>query len=337
MHDPNNWLAWYDANNPYNPPPWYPGWPGPDGWYTVPSYESNLQHYQAYVIDPLYISRFLNENPTAPPAQIALNTARFPYGTTAPLYMARCSWVTDAVTRQWLQNDPNPPIRMNQYVRWLPSFDRIFAWPDDQLFDLPADLDQRPTGVFDTAGIGQFEGNYSWLATVCPVPIEAGQTVADKTHYEVSVVVFYQRDFTPPSTPADPDKPGERWLTVLFTGAGLGGGDVTLQKRPGDPQAWLEVREGDWIMLGGQQSVPGYPPSLRNIFKWYRVIAAEPQDPNNQYSNDRRATLTGLDWSPNWTSGDNDGNGVRNALDGSLGVVCSGVAGVYTQVMELDQ
>lgn len=312
MHDPNNWLALYDANNPY---PGWAGTPPPPNWYAVPTYESNLEHYQVYAIDPLYIARFSSENPGATPAQIAFNTARFPYGAGAPLWMGRCSLSGVSVGQSF------------------PGFDRLFTWPDDQVFDLPKDPQQRPTRQLDALGVGQFEGNYSWLATICPAPTEAGLVTANKTHFEVSVVVFYQRDFTPPMAAADPNKPGERWLTVFFAGAGVDGGDVVLQKGPADPPDWLDVRENDWIFLGGWQTATDFTPSMRKIFKWYRVIAVESQNPNTP--NVRRATLTGQDWSPNWRA-DTNADGSISALDGSMGVVCSGVVDVYTQLMELD-
>jgi hypothetical protein len=173
--------------------------------------------------------------------------------------------------------------------------------------------------------MGQFEGNYSWLLTVCPVATEASQLVGNRSLYEVSVVVFYQRDFTSPLSPADPDKPGERVATVVFSGGGFGGGDVTLQKAAADPAGTLDVRENDWILVGGRSGT-------QNTFKWYRIIAAESAD--TAVANTRRVTLAGPDWPP--TLGiDTDGNGVANRFP--QGVLFTGVTGVYTQVVSINQ
>ncbi len=299
MDDPNQWQAWYDANNPY--PGWTSSSPTP-GRYTVPTYEPQLQYYQAYAIDPLYIARFLNENPGATPTEIAFNTARFPYGTTAALYMARCSFGTGGAGN-------------------LALFDRMFIWPDDQVFNIPKALDQRPTRQFDSSGIPQSEGNYSWLMTVCPPGTEAGQNVVDRSVYEVSVVVFYQRDFSPPMSPTDPDKPGERVVTVSFTG----GGDVTLGKAATDPVNTLDVRENDWILIGGRAGT-------RNVFKWYRVITAESAE--TAATNTRRATLAGPDW-PSALGIDTNGDGIADLPP--QGILFTGVAGVYTSVVSVNQ
>jgi len=300
MADPNRWVARYDTNTPYTN--WSGGSVTPQ-WAAVSAMENSLQHYQAYVIDPLYITQFLTDNPGANDQQITDNTARFPYTSGAPLFMGRCS--LDAVPTAAL----------------FPYFDRMFVWPDDQVFNIPRDPAERPTRQVDAAGIGQFEGNYSWMVTVCPVPTEVGQTVADRSLYEVSAVVFHQRDFSSPLAAYDPDRPGERVVTVEVTGGGYGGGDVRLSVDSSGANArtatYLDVRENEWILLCGT-SAP------QNIFKWYRVVSAgevfnDTTVNPNQWR--RLVTLAGPDWGY--------GNG--------YGVLCTGVAGVYTEVMAVNR
>jgi hypothetical protein len=327
MHAPGNWYAWYDASNPY--PGWVaaetalrpPGWTPTLGWAQAPVNEIQLSHYQNYVIDPLYIGHYLAEIP--PGDQTPTDIARFPYTAGAPLYMGRCAY---AIT----------PTAMS-----LPFFDRIFTWADDILFDLPKDPQQRPTRLVDATGIGQPEGYYSWLATVCPAVTEAGTPVADRSLYEVSVVVFYQRDFTPPSVAAATGvlKPGERLVGVTLLGGGWGGGDVRLSADSVGSAArqpeYLDVRENDWILLAGNAAA-------RRMFRWYRVTAVtgdvallDPsQSPSSSNPWTRLVTLSGPDW-PAGLGIDTDGDGVANLPP--QGVLLTGVVGVTSRVMQLDQ
>jgi len=157
--------------------------------------------------------------------------------------------------------------------------------------------------------------------TVCPVPTEAGQTVANRSYYEVSAVVFYQRDFSSPLGVYDPNKPGERVVTVEVTGGGYGGGDARLSVASSGANAraatYLDVRENEWILLCVTSGT-------QNIFRWYRVVSAgevfnDTTVNPNQWR--RLVTLAGPDWGY--------GNG--------YGVLCTGVAGVYTEVVPVNR
>jgi len=334
--DPRRWVGWYDQAPatgsgwwaPVTPP--YPPWVYPlapnqtAAWRRVGDVEGQL--FGACVIDPLYILRTITTSST--PLEIANQVARFPYAPGVP-----------AMRRVFvdLSTPGGSPLTVD--VAALASLaDRQFTWPDDAVFDLPADAQQRPSRLFDAAGVGLFEGNYSWMATAA---------ARDDGHAEVSVVVFYQRDFTPPSAPADPEKPGERVIAwtdssnvvqpgVVFVGAGWGGGDVRLQVDsvdsavlgPARRPAYLDVRENDWMLIYG---VSGG----QSVLRWYRVIAvageatllnpAQPPSPTNPWT--RLVTLAGPDWRI-----DNNHDGV---VDNAWGVLCTGVAGVSTQVMRL--
>lgn len=322
MANPARWFCWYDANNPY------PGWKTPfnGGWTSpwstpLPVNEAALEHYQSYVIDPLYITAYLRDNPSATPAQIVADTARFPYSAAAAvfpsLHLARASLDLAPTGAQWSY------------------FDRLFNWPDDQIFEIPADKQARATRLVDSAGVGQFEGNYSWMTTV--LPGVGGGGVLDGT-YEVSVAVFYQRDFSPPSNPLDPAKPGERSVTVHFDrpgcGGGYGGGDVLLEKLPGDPAGTLDLRENEWMLVMAWRNLGG---TWRKAFKWYRVAWIEEQNPATP--NQRFATLVGDDWPLAWRVDANEDGTLNWPSDSAdtvlqgVGVICTGVIGVYTQTM----
>lgn len=336
MLNPNRWVGWYDqapatglgwwAPVPAPNPPWVYQLPSNQtaAWRRVGDVEGKL--FGPCVIDPLYILRTIT--PASTPTEIANQVARFPYVPGVP-----------AMRRLFVDvsKPGGSPLTLN--VTTLAAIaDRQFTWPDDQVFDIPKDPQQRPTRLFDATGAGVFEGNYSWLATVAP---------RSDGFVDVSVAVFYQRDFTPPSAPADPDKPGERVLAwtdsanavqpgVQFFGGGWGGGDVRLLVDSVDSPvlgrarspAYLDVREGDWIFVYG---VSGG----QSILRWYRVIAVgeeatllnPAQPPSNTNPWTRLVTLAGPDWRI-----DNDNNGVPEAW----GVVCTGVAGVCTETIKVD-
>jgi len=317
MINPDRWLAFYDNFNPY--PGWSGGGPVTPAWMPVSMPENTLQHYAAYAIDPLFLARALTENAGLQPTAIA----RFPF--TAPNgtpYMGRCSYVGDPGTLQALvqaiMSGNQAPVV--QYVSGVPRFDRLFHWQDDQSFDLPTDVQQRPSRLFDAGGAGQFEGYYSWLITVAPAVSEAGTLAGNRHLYEVSVVVLFQRDFSAPTLYFDPDKPPERMVGVTFLGSGWGGGDVTLSKlQPNDPAGMLDIRENEWILVGTIQPLGG---GFRKVFRWYRVAAIEEQNPSTPQQ--RMATLAGPDW-PVTTLG-----------NAAAGIICTGVVGVYSQNMEIE-
>ncbi len=338
MLDPRRWLGWYDqapatslgwwAPVPPPAPPWvYQIAPNQTAaWRRVGNVDG--EQFGACVIDPLYILRTIS--PSSTPADIASQVARFPY---VPGVLAMRRVFLDVSDRG------GSPVNFNVAVLADLS-DRLFTWPDDVAFDLPADPQLRPKRLFDAVGRGLFEGNYSWMATV------AGRGDGQA---EISVVVFYQRDFSPPASPDEPEKPGERAIAwtdsanmvqpgVVFVGGGWGGGDVRLQVDsvassilgPAKSPAYLDVRENDWLLVygisGGQW-----------VLRWYRVIAVagEPtllnpsQPPSNTNPWTRSVTLAGPDWRI-----DNNNDGV---VDNAWGVLCTGVVGVSTQVTRLDQ
>jgi hypothetical protein len=127
----------------------------------------------------------------------------------------------------------------------------FFVWQDDKIFEIPPDRNVRP---FVPSNINMpFEGLYSWLVTVTPAASEAPAPIAEKTHFLVSVVVCYRRNFS-----------REQAVRVQqFFGAGVGqkaiGGGAVRLSGP------LEnARENHWVLItDGQRQC-----------HWYRVIAS---------------------------------------------------------------
>ena len=188
---------------------------------------------------------------------------------------------------------------------------QVFVVDDDLMFDLPTDGTDEPNQIFGSAGADgrwgeagldddnngvvddsseagwagtddvmtqrQYEGAFSWLATLAPESNDL---------YTLSVVVFYQRDAT-----LDMNENSERLVQVAtFLNSGIGGGDVVLETRPGRPQTDLELNPNDWLMLAAN-SFDGQK------FRWYRVVAADTEvTETNNGTWQRYATLSGPDW-----------------------------------------
>ena len=143
--------------------------------------------------------------------------------------------------------------------------ERIFRWHDDLVFKMPEDPTLRP--VLDPLQPGLTDaGTYSWLLTVVPAKIQDDVMVADKTLYQISIVVCYRRDL-------DPGGAGEHLTSAAISPGGWGGGPVVLT----DKQA---IREDEWIMLCDANSQQCH---------WYRVVAAG-ESPTDQLQ------LMGPDW-----------------------------------------
>ena len=110
-----------------------------------------------------------------------------------------------------------------------------------------------------TALRNQAEDNYSWMLTAVPDPTElppVGSTLAQLTDFQqksftVSIITFYKRDFL---CDGGADSPSERFVEILFTGTGMGGGDATLTAPATvtsleQAEEYLKVKDNEWIMV----------------------------------------------------------------------------------------
>jgi hypothetical protein len=310
---------------------------------------NTLRFGQVFAIDPLYVARNVG----------AANIQRFPYNPIAPQRMNR---VTLAPA-----NDSNPPASFYE-----PLFDRIFTWRDDFVFSLPEEKTERPRQmILDSADVGrpfpwlpgdepapgtplvpQALGKYSWMATVTPTVAEHElfdpQTrrlyyyYERHPEYDVSIVVFYRRDFSPPGSASGDEPPGERQVMLEFLGGGWGGGDVLLATSDlsVDPVN-LDVREHHWLLVSGRyqylyvdnNGAPQAPLSV-GVHKWYRIVAAGEVAQNTNPSRwERLVTLDGPDWNIDQWSVDLNNDGDANEAYATL---LTGVIGVYTTTVEMD-
>ncbi len=233
----------------------------------------------------------------------------------------------------------------------LETAERWFTWQDDRLFDISVeDRQQRPRQMirFDTdvvapvpwlsakdtrVGTGtaalttESEGAYSWMATLSPHYWYASAATANQTptldqlSYNVSIVVFYRRNLNLPSV--DEALPCER-VALVDNGSmtslrvGVGGGRILLyiDRRATDNRRWLEMEDGQWIMLAGRTSSQ----PVMTLFRWYRVVSAgEVYQSGSRYY--RYVTLEGPDWP-------------SSVMSQTRAVIMTGVVGVYTMPLE---
>jgi Tfp pilus assembly protein PilV len=314
----NRSIPWYD-NTCYS-------------WYLNGFSTSNVYAYDSFCLDPLGCTR--GEYNTAlrrfPSTNVNLND------TSSQFAMPRISLATPG----------GSPTRISLEVA-----QRMFSWPDDRLFEVSVDdrgQRARQMLLFDndlvaplprisakdpmiangaTAVVAESEGAYSWMATICPHYWEVsgvGGATFDQLAYNVSIVVFFRRNFSLPNL--DDAVPSERVATVNQSSmnslrVGVGGGRILLQvlQRTPDNRRWLDVDNGQWIMLAGRVSRP----RAMSIFRWYRVASAGEVFLASGYYQ-RYVTLDGPDWP-------------QTDISQTRAVIVTGVVGVYTVPMEKER
>ena len=270
---------------------------------------------------------------------------------------------------------PSPPSAL------LTVADRIFTWQADVVFSRPDDKTLRPEAMLlkdvtsGSAVRGQFAGEYSWIATITPAVGEGSLlNLSDRRYYDVSVVVFFQRDLQAPDKDVNNRSglpPSERMVYADFlNNSGLGGGDVRLRNpmlptnsTDPDQSDFPEVRPGQWIMLSGwvadvvnteyvdpNTSPPADPPvnlGKRAVFKWYRVVSADDLVfEENQFGTSgnpewyQDVTLAGPDWKVELDSSNPNGGTLdpdaTTILPTAYATLVRGVVGVYTKTMMID-
>lgn len=225
-------------------------------------------------IDPLYVGANVG----------TAGIQRFPYFPTQPGPPAKVPWMM----RVTLRTSPDattgspptvPPMSVSQAGQ-------IFLGGDDLVFSLVTDRTLPPQQKFDFGGAGtpealkrQWEGKFSWLATLVPKPGYTSDT------YLLSIVVFHRRD---------PLVDAERMVDVTtFHSNGFNGGDVTLSALPAAKDD-LKMKEGEWLMLAGMNAGTG------QHFRWYRIQTADAAPYEDTSVTPpvwrRELTLFGQDW-----------------------------------------
>lgn len=273
---------------------------------------------------------------------------------------------------------------------------QLFEWAGSSGNSTGAAYPILPADGFDATGQlrlrAQNEGMYTWAALVTPIvplgklgpssdigiwtwdhdkdPGTPGiQVPAVKlssiSRYEVSVIVFYRRDFYCPTSgeltgDVNPETVKERSVFARIDGGGIGGGDVLLFVKgdgkgatsvPNNPRdGYLNVRKNDWIMLKALDASRGVecPPAsddwhLPSVCKWYRVVSVsevEPatiKDPSNLsqelQGRGRYVTLAGPDWQVDTLPGYGTFDPM---IDIAEAAIVENVVGVYTTTVDVN-
>ena len=342
MRDPKSWMFYYPGGG--TPP----AAPAQNGMYRMrPPGETPVWQFafgewtwsppapQPVCIDPRFIAA--NGGFSQDATKI---TSAFPYYKTDPSIPAINQPRMNRVT---LWSGVTLPGTATPLAMTDARADQVFVMDDDLLFDLPTDATEEPNQIFGSAGADgrwgeagldddsngvvddsseagwagtddvmtqrQYEGAFSWLATLAPESNDL---------YTLSVVVFYQRDAT-----LDMNENSERLVQVAtFLNSGIGGGDVVLETRPGRPQTDLELSPNDWVMLAGN-SFDGQK------FRWYRVVAADTEVTETGNGTwQRYATLSGPDW--------NRAEWLPPAIFPTQATIMNDVVAVYERVIRLE-
>lgn len=203
--------------------------------------------------------------------------------------------------------------------------DAIFRAADDVISSKPDDRSIPATGQLTLDSSNNpvkrdFEGGYTWLATLTPYyPDQAAPVPMNQ--FTLSIVIFHGRVLSTPTATSQQ----EDYLHCTAAGSpgteptagtvSFGGGDLTFgdSSAVASEQQITLARPGNWIMLCRTDGTRPY------IFKWYRIVAA-----STDTSGNLGATLAG----PDWVWGGNTSPTYACLFDGA--VAC------YQRVIHLD-
>jgi hypothetical protein len=205
--------------------------------------------------------------------------------------------------------------------------DYIFMSQDDLALTNPPDKSLPPgqrwqpdEGVANPSR-RQFGGSMSWMVTIWPRwegdEIADGQAPQrDRDLYLCPIVVFHRRVVGDEvSTPVVANS------NMMFSGGGIAGGDATLTFADANQAKLATTPEDTWLLISGQLPViPNQPTPSYPIFRWYRVIASDPDpDPSTLK---RYVTLDGADW--------------NMAATNVRATIIPGTVGVFEKVVKLE-
>jgi hypothetical protein len=176
---------------------------------------------------------------------------------------------------------------------------QIFMARDDTVHEKhPTDSDGPAISKWEVDNVGQpvrrqFEGNFSWLATLTPAYFDVtpkGPWVWP-TEYHLSIAIYFKRNLN--SLVNDEGVAVERQIPVSLNAAhlagfGLGGGELFVTGTAAD----TALRPGHWVMVCGYY---GNPSLNMPVFRWYRVVTVGELETDKSPAL-RAITLAGPDW-----------------------------------------
>ncbi|MCA9231274.1 MAG: hypothetical protein KDA57_11520 [Planctomycetales bacterium] len=258
----------------------------------------------AFVLDPMATATALAPNPVLPDLDV------FPYilNQSGRVYTSN-PWQNILAGRRW-------PIRRltvldTNGLMSTAVAETIFRLRDDLAVAQP-DEDDRPsiqnwdlnTATATPALLRrQYQGDYSWLATIVPTSGEAlvglqpevNANSYGELRYDISVVVFRRREIAPTPT-------SERLVRAEFS---YQGELVIYGSSAAEVDAAVdEIFPGNWIAVAGVNQTTG-----DFLLKWYRILALDKEtvseaDANYEVAESgnfqmRYAMLEGPDWPVN--------------------------------------
>jgi hypothetical protein len=267
----------------------------------------------SFCIDPLYVSRSVRDGNPPPSLFPAV-----PVSSTVEPRMARVTLRSAPGAPPLLSpNTPNPLFTMPSIAA-----EELFMLTDQHVYLLPRDRTLPPVPGFSVdpntnqPEKRQYDPNLSWFATLTPIVSPAGG-FNDSDLYLLSIVVVESRDLRTDINENLTDRPIERVVDVLFPTGDWAGGSVVLVTRPNRPESDVEVRPGDWLMLGGRLNNAGSPGPA--VFRWYRVLSAD----RDSTGPSREVVLHGTDWNP-------------NAVLQTQATILSGVTAVLEKIVRIE-
>lgn len=277
----------------------------------------------AFCIDPLFVAQNITST------GLGQDTGCFPC-------LLPSSATDTRMFRTTLRTSPGAASHMQS-----PQAEQVFMCHDDLALELPADRTMLPIQKFGTPSVTtqrQYEGQYSWLATLAPKD-QGGSEL-----YVLSIVVFHRRDMTTPSATPSADEPeSERLVNVVqLPGGGLGGGEMRFEVRATTrPDVDLQLNSGAWVMLVGTKVNSSTGTVVGRYFQWYRVLSVQPElvdevsypplTMSSDGKKERNVTLFGQDWDPNLISSPG-----ANLLNRTQAVLVTGVVAVYEKTIRLE-
>lgn len=312
FHSPRNWLAWNPNRGTFQP---------------VMDFSAFIPG-DSFCLDPNLLMRLDPSHPNW------LSFQSFPAG------VANTDPAMLRVTIRGMPGltDPNTNDNIEEYSVSAASepinramLEALVMQTDDLIFSRPADETLPPLQEFSAvnspADRRQYNGRFSWLVTFSPFfdmrDAVAGQipyrgAYPQQRLYTMSLVIFDGRVI-------DPTLPPERVASATLVGAGIGGGDIILESPIEDN---IDVRTGDWIMLGlrvPNTAYSGQPQNWPAVFRWYQVAGTD-RDVHFDTSNGiyrREVYLDGADWH------------LPNMGLTAQATIISGVAAVYEKTVRL--
>ncbi|HUE74030.1 MAG TPA: hypothetical protein VMP01_24330 [Pirellulaceae bacterium] len=289
-------------------------WPNNTQAFVPPNFQSssNTTYFgYAFCIDPMLFSHSADDDPG--------NAAVWSFFPAVPSAAAPNTRMRRLTLHNGNFNLPNDPAASMSIVQ----ADKVFRIEDALLYERPSDNTLPAAQLFTTINDNgtlrparrQEEGRLTWFATLVPkidrLQLADGNGIARLgEEYVLSVVVCHNRPngegLHVNDDPANPEHPWNEWtakiLATDFHSDGIGGGEVTITTNdqgigaPFNKEEYLNLRSGQWIMLG--RTLPGGNNQARPIqhFQWYRVSDTDETISlaNGRWSQD--VSLIGPDW-----------------------------------------